>query len=122
MKLRVGAKIAAGFAVVLVILFVMGGYAYYKAGETGDHLENVERANLRNSAASHAQQSYLNAVMATRGYTAYGNETFVKQIDEYFIDALKYADEAQKAARRPEIKSAVERFKTNVAKHKDGIQ
>jgi len=36
---RLAAKIAAGFTIVLIILFVMGGYAYYKAGETGDHLE-----------------------------------------------------------------------------------
>ena len=122
MKLRVGAKIAAGFAVILVILFVMGGYAYYKAGETGDHLENIQRASLRGDAAGQAQESYLNAVMATRGYMAYGTETFIKQIDDNFNAALKHAEEAQQAARRPEIKAAIEQFKANVAKHKAGIQ
>ena len=122
MKLRVGAKIAAGFAVILVILFVMGGYAYYKAGETGDHLENIQRALLRGDAAGQAQQSYLGAIMATRGYMTYGNETFVKQIDDKFNETLKYADEAMKSARRPEVKEAIEQFKTNVVKHKQGIQ
>jgi len=84
MKLRVGAKIAAGFAVILVILFAMGGYSYYKAGETGDHLENIERASLRGGFAAHAQQSFLGAVLGARGYMAYGNEDFAKQTDEKF--------------------------------------
>ena len=101
---------------------VMGGYAYYKAVETGDHLENIQRASLRGGAAGQAQESYLSAIMATRGYMAYGNESFVKQIDEKFNESLKYADEAMKAARRPEIKAAIEQFKVNVGKHKEGIQ
>ncbi|MHC1758906.1 MAG: methyl-accepting chemotaxis protein [Negativicutes bacterium] len=122
MKLRVGAKIAAGFTIVLIILFVMGGYAYYKAGETGDHLENIQRASLRGGAAAHAQESYLNAVMATRGYMTYGNESFTKQIDDKFNESLKYADEALKSVRRPEIRVAIEQFKINVGKHKEGIQ
>ncbi len=82
MKLRVGTKIAVGFAVVLINLLAMGGYAYYKAGETDDHLGNIQRASLRGGAAAHAQESYLNAVMAIRGYMAYGNESFIKQMDD----------------------------------------
>lgn len=122
MKLRVGAKISAGFAFVLIILFVMGGYAYYKAGETDDHLNNIQRASLRGDAAGQAQQSYLSAIMATRGYMTYGNETFVKQIDDKFNETFKYADEAMKSTQRPEIKAIIEQFKTNVGKHKQGIQ
>ena len=33
MRLKVGAKIALGFGVILLILFIMGGYSYYKAAE-----------------------------------------------------------------------------------------
>ena len=122
MKFKVGAKIAAGFTMVLLILFVMGGYANYKAVETGDHLENIQRASLRGGAAGQAQESYLSAIMATRGYMTYGNESFVKQIDEKFNESLKYAEEALKSARRPEIRAAIEQFKVNVGKHKEGIQ
>ncbi len=122
MKLRVGAKIAAGFAVVLVILFVMGGYAYYKAVETGDHLENIQRANLRSGAAGHALESYLGAVLAARGYMAYGNEDFVKQADEKFNESIKYAEEAKKSARRPEIQAEIAKFIDNLRKYKEGVQ
>jgi methyl-accepting chemotaxis protein len=122
MRLNVGTKIALGFGIVLLILFVMGGYSYYKASETGEHLENIQRASLRGGAAARAQESYLSAIMATRGYMTYGNETFTKQIDDKFNESLKYADEALKSARRPEIRATIEQFKVNVGKHKEGIQ
>ena len=122
MKLRVGTKIAVGFAVVLIILFVMGGYAYYKAGETDVHLENIQRASLRGGAAAHAQQSYLGAVLGARGYMAYGNEDFVKQTDEKFNEAIKYAEEAMKASKRPEIQAEIAKFIDTVRKYKEGVQ
>ncbi len=30
MRLNVGMKIALGFGIVLIILFIMGGYSYYR--------------------------------------------------------------------------------------------
>ena len=47
MRLNVGMKIALGFGLVLLILFVMGGYSYYKAAELDELTSDLARASRR---------------------------------------------------------------------------
>ena len=122
MKLRVGAKISGGFTIVLCILFLMGGYTYYRLGEADDTADAVLRANLRSGALNKTQESYWGAVAAIRGYLASGNEDFVKQAEEKFAATLKYADEALKLSTRPAIRAGVELFMENIRKYREGVQ
>ena len=43
--MKVGAKITLGFAIVLIILFIMGGYSYYKAAELDELTTDLARAS-----------------------------------------------------------------------------
>ena len=89
MKMKVGAKITLGFAIVLIILFIMGGYSYYKAAELDELATDLARANQRADAASKVQTSFLNGVMVTRAYMVYGDESYTKQTDQLFGEAIK---------------------------------
>ena len=62
------AKIALGFGIVLVILFIMGGYSYYKASELDELTTDLARANRRTSAAANTRFNFVSGVLATRGY------------------------------------------------------
>ena len=78
MRLKVGAKITLGFGIVLVILFIMGGYSYYKASELDDLTSDLARANRRTSAAANTRFNFVSGTLAARGYMVYGDENFAK--------------------------------------------
>ena len=101
MRLKVGAKIALGFGVVLLILFSMGGYSYYKAAELDDLTSDLARANKRADAAVKVQSNYIAAVLAARGYMIYGDENFAKQSDQNFNEALKGFGDILKNTKNP---------------------
>ena len=122
MKMKVGAKIALGFGIVLVILFVMGGYAYYQASQTRTDVGDLQRASLRSDAAAQVQDNFTNAVLATRGYMLYGDEAFAKQAADRFAAALKAAEEVKKATVRAEIKAEADKMIDNIKKYQDGVQ
>ncbi len=121
MKIKVGTKIALGFGVVLLILFFMGGYSYYKAAELDDLTTDLARANQRADAAAKVQSAFINGVLAMRGYMVYGDDNFAKQSDQLFNEALKSFGDIVKNTNDPKVKEAVTRAEENLVKYKDGI-
>lgn len=118
-KLRVGTKIASGFLVMLVVIIVMGGYAYYGAEVNRGHLKDVERVRLRSEALNLARTNFLTAVIGVRGYVIFGDEAMAKQADSKLNESLKYAQEALKLASRPQIKAATEKLIVEILKFKE---
>ena len=55
MRMKVGAKIALGFGIVLLILLIMGGYSYYEATELDVLTSDLARASKRADVAVKAQ-------------------------------------------------------------------
>ena len=119
--MKVGAKITLGFAIVLIILFIMGGYSYYKAAELDELATDLARANQRADAASKVQTSFLNGVMVTRAYMVYGDESYTKQADQLFGEAIKSFGDIVKNSNDPKVKEAVARAEENMVKYKDGV-
>ena len=121
MRLKVGAKIALGFGIVLVILFIMGGYSYYKASELDELTTDLARANRRTSAAANTRFNFVSGVLATRGYMVYGDENFAKQTEQFFDTATKGFGEIAANSNNPKVKEAVARAEENLLKFKDGV-
>ena len=121
MRLKVGAKIALGFGVVLLILFSMGGYSYYKAAELDDLTSDLARANKRADAAVKVQSNYIAAVLAARGYMIYGDENFAKQSDQNFNEALKGFGDILKNTKNPKVQEMVARAEDSLKKYRDGV-
>ena len=88
MRLKVGAQITLGFSIILVILFLVGGYSYYQVDTISKNIADIERANHRKDAMAKSQRSYLEAALALRGYIAYGTESYIKVVDDEFKFAL----------------------------------
>ena len=121
MKMKIGAKIALGFGIVLVILFVMGGYSYYQASETRVQAVDLQRASVRSDAAVRVQDHFTNAVLAARGYMLYGDEAFAKQTADRFAAALKAAEDAKNSTIRVEVKTEADKLIDSIKKYQDGV-
>ncbi|MHC1759979.1 MAG: methyl-accepting chemotaxis protein [Negativicutes bacterium] len=121
MRLKVGAQITLGFSIILVILFLVGGYSYYQVDRISKIIVDIERANQRKDAMAMSQRTYLEAALAIRGYIAYGTETYIKAIDDEFNESLKHAEAAIKFNNRPEIKGMIEKYVETMKKYRDGV-
>ena len=121
MRLNVGMKIALGFGLVLLILFVMGGYSYYKAAELDELTSDLARASRRADAAVKIQSNYIAAVLAARGYMIYGDENFAKQSDQNFNEALKGFGDILKNTKNPKVQEMVARAEDSLKKYRDGV-
>ena len=121
MRLKVGTKIALGFGIVLFLLFIMGGYSYYKASELDELTTDLARANRRANAAANIRFNYVSGVLATRGYMVYGDENFAKQTEQSFDIAAKGFSEIVENSRNPKVKEAAARAEENMRKYKDGV-
>ena len=122
MKLGVGAKIALGFGIVLIILFAMGGYAYYQASQTRILSADLQRASVRSDAAAKSKEFFQNSVLAIRGYMLYGDETLGKQALDNLSEALKLTEAVKKATIRADIAAEANKVADNIKKYSDGVQ
>ncbi len=121
MRLKVGAQITLGFSIILVILFLVGGYSYYQVDKISKNIADIERANHRKDAMAKSQRSYLEAALALRGYIAYGTDSYIKVIDDEFKESLQHAETAIKYNNRSEIKAMIERYADTLRKYRDGV-
>ncbi len=121
MQMKVGAKIALGFGIVLLIMFFMGGYSYYEATDLDVLTSDLARASKRADVAVKAQADFVAGVLAARGYMVYGDETFAKQSEQKFNDALKSLGEISKLTINPKVKEMSARAEENLVKYKDGV-
>jgi len=119
--MRVGAKIAMGFAIVVLIQLAMGGTSYYSAGQVQDQVSAVQRANKRVELVSAVEQAFTAAVLESRGYMLYGTEKYAKAAEQQYSLAIKQATALLQIA-RPEKKVEIERLIENIKKYQDGIQ
>ena len=121
LKLRVGAKIALGFAIVILIQLAMGGTSYFSAGKVEDQVGAIQRSSQRVEQITAVDQAFTAAVLASRGYMLYGTENYAKQAEEQYAAALSRATEVLKIA-RPEKKAEIEKLIENIKKYRDGVQ
>jgi len=121
MRLTVGMKIALGFGIVLLVLFIMGGYSYYKAAEMDDLTTDLARANRRAEAATKIQMEYTAGVLAARGYMIYGDENFAKQAEQKFNDAMKHFIDIAKNTNNPKVKQTAASAEEHLKKYRDGV-
>ncbi|HWR31732.1 MAG TPA: methyl-accepting chemotaxis protein [Negativicutes bacterium] len=120
--MKVGAKNALGFGIVLAIMFVMGGYSYYSSSDTRTQLAELDRASQRSDAATTAKDNYINGVLAARGYMLYGDETFAKTTMERFDAALKAAETVKTKTVKAEVKAETDKIIEAIKKYREGLE
>ena len=76
MKLKTGAKIASGFAAILLLLVIMGVSSLVSTNSINKNIDSMEKINERLSLEKSIESSFYNGVAGIRGYIAYGKSSF----------------------------------------------
>ncbi len=119
--MKVSAKIALGFFLVVMVVLTMGGASYYSMGKVETQMEAIQRVSQRVELVNAVDMAYSDGVLATRGYMLYGKEEFAKQSVEKYDEALKHAT-GLVALARPEKKAQVEKLVVDIRQYKEIIQ
>lgn len=82
MRLKIGTKISLGFAVMLVLVIVLGGNSVISLQNSKASLSSLEEAEKRLVMELEIENEYKTAVAAIRGFIAYGDEKHYKQVED----------------------------------------
>ncbi|MEG6584295.1 methyl-accepting chemotaxis protein [Dendrosporobacter sp. 1207_IL3150] len=110
-KLKIGTKISLGFAIILLMLIILGGNSFFSLKSSQEKLETISKANDRLVLALKIDSEYVAAVSSLRAYIAYGDEKYVTQAQESLDTALILEDkllELARAEKKPEVQSLID--------------
>ncbi len=120
MKLNIGMKIGLGFSVIIVMIIVILGYSYISTSSIQNDMLNATKTNKRLILISEIRNDYFQAVAAIRGFIAYGDEKFSRQVEESLNRAIENEKQILALA-RPEKKQDVQNLIDNTTKYKEGL-
>jgi methyl-accepting chemotaxis protein len=73
-RLRIGAKIAGGYAILILLLLALGVYNYNVSNSSHENIEQIDILNQRLALEKDIQAAFYGAVSGLRGYLAYGED------------------------------------------------
>ncbi|HEY3424575.1 MAG TPA: methyl-accepting chemotaxis protein [Negativicutes bacterium] len=80
-KLRIGTKISLGFMIMIILIAVLGIVAVISLNSFATNLDTIDQATQRLTLATQIEDNFNIGVGAARGYIAYGDEKFAKQME-----------------------------------------
>lgn len=119
-RFSIGKKIGLSFAVMLVLLVTLAGTLFWTLQSTKQQLKEIEQAAEGNALAMGAALYFKGTVAAIRGYIAYGDEKFYKQVEDNLAKALEKENELLNNV-RPEKKQDVQKLIDATEKYKAGL-
>ncbi len=119
-KLSIGKRIGLGFFVMLLLVVVLAGSSFWTSHFTKQQLESIGASTERNSLATDVALNFKATVASIRGYIAYGDEKFYKQVDDNLTKALESENELLSKS-RPEKKQDVQKLIDATNKYKAGL-
>lgn len=93
MKLKIGQKVSAGFAIVMVLLLVISLTAILSTRSISKEVKEISTVNQQLSLQKDIDSEFNSAVAGIRGYIAYGTSKFK---DEYNTSMNKVIDSENK--------------------------
>jgi PAS domain S-box-containing protein len=109
LKLKIGQKVSAGFAIVMVLLLVISLTAILSTRSISKEVKEISTVNQQLSLQKDIDSEFNSAVAGIRGYIAYGTSKFK---DEYNTSMNKVIDSENKllAAAGPDKKAEVQKL------------
>ncbi|BBB90745.1 MAG TPA: HAMP domain-containing methyl-accepting chemotaxis protein [Methylomusa anaerophila] len=120
MKLSVSKKIILGFFVNLLLIGLIAGGAFWELSALARNVGAIGQDYERSSLAVNSDRHFKGAVAAIRGYIAYGEEKFLRQVEENLEKALEEQNRLLALA-RPEEKAEVQKLIDATTKYKAGL-
>lgn len=122
-NLKLGMKIGAGFAALLVIACFLGGLAIVKMGGVQDESTKLAEEFIPEvEVASNIERYSLQTMYAMRGYALSEDETYLKegmknldQVDQYLADAKDLANSSTSLVK---LKEAVDKVQTQANEYR----
>lgn len=121
MKLRIGAKIAAGFGVVILLIAVLVVYSFFSLGKIQNDIETVDKAVDRLNVSSGINLQYTRTVLTIRTYVAFGDEAVGQKVETELKETLRLESELLEMA-RAEKKATVQKVIDITQKYSDIIR
>ena len=118
--MRIGAKITAGFVIILVLMGVLGGFSIWSSRIMKGDITDIQSANTRAILAAKAEKEYTAALLEIRRYLADRNEQYSKNFENKINNVLEF--EKQLLELVPfEKKSDVLQLIEKTEKYKSGV-
>ena len=118
--MKIGAKVGLGFAVIILVLTVLIGYSYFSLTSIENDVNGSAAANKRLILISDIRNDFFQSVAAIRGYIAYGDEKFSKQVEDFLNQAIE-SEKQVLAISGPEQKQDIQKLIENTEKYRDGL-
>ncbi|EIW20478.1 MULTISPECIES: methyl-accepting chemotaxis protein [Pelosinus] len=119
-KLKIGAKIAVSFAIVIVLIFIMAINSFISLNDAKNDLENINQANVRMAIADAITIQYKITVSDLRAYAAYGDDIYLNRINNDFEKVIQLENDFLALA-RPEKKQEFQAVIDETMKYKNTI-
>lgn len=87
--MTVGRKISLGFFLMLLLVVILGGNSFFSLSTMKDHTIAINDANDGQTLEENIRTEFLTAVAAIRGFIAYGDEKFFKQVETAMNNTLE---------------------------------
>ncbi|BAF58187.1 hypothetical membrane protein [Pelotomaculum thermopropionicum SI] len=111
MKLKLGAKIALGFSIVLLLLVIMGLNSIVQTRSISKDVDAIDIINQELSLEKDIEIHFYNGVAGIRGYIAYGKENFRDTYNKELDQVLEMENrllEIAPADKKAEIQKLIE--------------
>src|SRR5512146_2235852 len=94
-RLKVGTRVAIGFASILALLCVVAGFGYYGLSTSESNVKRFDRVSDAYAAVAKLEASFLQMRRAVILYGQNGSPAMEKEAREYQRQAEKYAGDAR---------------------------
>ncbi|ABZ85315.1 methyl-accepting chemotaxis protein [Heliomicrobium modesticaldum Ice1] len=120
MNLTVGKKISLGFAIMLALVLLLSGSAYYSNQSSSSHLDEMTISNERLILILTIKAEYHGAVADVRGYMTYGDPKYRTQYEQKIATVLAMEDTLHELA-LVERKEKVAQLKSATTNWRSGV-
>lgn len=118
MQMRIGTKIAAGFAAMLVLLGFMAAIALYSLYAAESQVSALHQTNRRLMIAMKMDTEAGNVLASLRGFVAFGDENYVRQAEDSANKIISMATELKKLIRDEATQIKVDELVKDVIDYK----
>ena len=118
MQLRIGTKIAGGFAAVLLLLGFMTCMAIYSLYAAESQVTTLHQTNRRLMLAMKMDTEAANVLANLRGFVAFGDENYVRLAEDSTNKITSMATELKQLLRDEETKKQVDELVGDVTMYK----
>lgn len=121
MKLKIGAKISLGFALVLLMLVVISAVSIALNRTINKEVAEINNLNQKLGKIKLSETHFYKSVSGIRGFIAYGTDRFKNDFIKEINTVLEYGQQLYEITPNPDERAMVQQLIIQTTKYRDGI-